>query len=68
MVAELPGSVEREVYAMRVADTAGMPAAVVTDEVQRQRKRRLSRAHKEQRARDAAPRDGDAAARPEHPL
>ena len=47
VVAELPGSVEREVYAMRVADTAGMPAAVVTDEVQRQRKRRLSRARKE---------------------
>ena len=35
VVAELPGSVEREVYAMRVAETAGMPAAVVTDEVQR---------------------------------
>ena len=33
---------------MRVAETAGMPAAVVTDEVQRQRKRRLSRARKEQ--------------------
>ena len=48
IVAELPGSVEREVYAMRVAETAGMPAAVVTDEVQRQRKRRLSRARKEQ--------------------
>ena len=48
VVAELPGSVEREVYAMRVAETAGMPAAVVTDEVQRQRKRRLSRARKEQ--------------------
>lgn len=47
VVAELPGSVEREVYAMRVAETAGMPAAVVTDEVQRQRKRRLSRARKE---------------------
>ena len=48
VVAELPGSVEREVYAMRVAETASMPAAVVTDEVQRQRKRRLSRARKEQ--------------------
>ena len=48
VVAELPGSVEREVYAMRVAEAAGMPAAVVTDEVQRQRKRRLSRARKEQ--------------------
>ena len=47
VVAELPGSVEREVYTMRVAETAGMPAAVVTDEVQRQRKRRLSRARKE---------------------
>lgn len=47
VVAELPGSVEREVYAMRVAETAGMPAAVVTDEVQRQRKRRLGRARKE---------------------
>ena len=47
VVAELPGSVEREVYAMRVAETAGMPAAVVTDEVQCQRKRRLSRARKE---------------------
>ncbi len=46
VVAELPGSVEREVYAMRVAETAGMPAAVVTDEVQRQRKK-LSRARKE---------------------
>ena len=47
VVAELPGSVEREVYAMRVAETAGMPAAGVTDEVQCQRKRRLSRARKE---------------------
>ena len=47
VLAELPDRAAREVYAMRVAETAGMPAAVVTDEVQRQRKRRLSRARKE---------------------
>ena len=46
LVAKLPGAVERQVYAMRVASMAGVKAEVVADEVERRRKRLLSRARK----------------------
>ncbi len=39
MVAHLPGSVERQVYAMRVASMAGVGSDVVTQEVERRRNR-----------------------------
>ncbi len=39
MVAHLPGSVERQVYAMRVASMAGVGSDVVSQEVERRRKR-----------------------------
>ena len=38
LVAKLPGAVERQVYAMRVASMAGVSADVVTAEVERRRK------------------------------
>lgn len=41
LVARLPGSVERQVYAMRVASMAGVAAEVVTTEVERRRKKLL---------------------------
>jgi DNA primase len=52
IIAELPSSVEREVYGMRMAEKTGVSAAVVADEVARSRKRLLSRA-KKQYERDA---------------
>ena len=48
VIAQLPGEVEREVYAMRVASTTGVPEQVVQDEVARQRKQRLRRAQREE--------------------
>ena len=48
LVARLPGAVERQVYAMRVASMAGVPESVVADEARRRRKRLLSSARKAQ--------------------
>ena len=48
LVARLPGAVERQVYAMRVAAMAGVPESVVADEARRRRKRLLSSARKAQ--------------------
>lgn len=48
LVARLPGAVERQVYAMRVAAMAGVPENVVAEEAQRRRKRLLSSARKSQ--------------------
>ena len=48
LVARLPGAVERQVYAMRVASMAGVPENVVAEEAQRRRKRLLSSARKAQ--------------------
>ena len=48
LVAHLPGAVERQVYAMRVASQAGVAADVVTSEVERRRKRLVSRAYREE--------------------
>ena len=47
VIAQLPGSVEREVYAMRVAELAGIQNAAVNDEIARQRKQKLRTARKE---------------------
>jgi DNA primase len=46
LVARLPGTVERQVYAMRVATMASVPENVVTSEVERRRKRLISTARK----------------------
>ena len=62
LVARLPGAVERQVYAMRVASMAGVPEGVVADEARRRRKRLLSSARKaedrEQSRVDRAPPSG----------
>ncbi len=49
LLARLPGAVERQVYAMRVAELASVKAEAVTDEVERRRKRLLGRARQEQK-------------------
>ena len=46
LLASLPGQVEREVYAIRVAGQAGVSQDVVIAEVERRRKRLLSKARK----------------------
>ena len=46
LLASLPGPVERQVYALRVADQAGVGQDVVSTEVERQRRRLLSQAQK----------------------
>lgn len=47
LVARLPGSVERQVYAMRVASLAGVPNDVVTQEVERRHKKAVRTACRE---------------------
>lgn len=46
-VAQLPGSVERQVYSMRIASLSGMPKELVSDEVERRRKKALAAARKQ---------------------
>ena len=46
LVASFPGSVERQVYAMRVAELAGISGEAVIKEVEQQRRRLLSGAEK----------------------
>jgi len=46
LVSRLPGAVERQVYALRVASMAGVDGAVVTGEVERRRKRLVSQARR----------------------
>ena len=55
LVARLPGAVERQVYAMRVASQAGVAADVVTGEVERRRKRLVNRAYREEERQAARP-------------
>ena len=55
LVARLPGAVERQVYAMRVASLAGIASDVVTAEVERRRKRLLSRARREDERQQSRP-------------
>jgi len=47
LVAKLPGSVERQVYAMRIASIAGVASDIITQEVERRRKRAIRFALKE---------------------
>ena len=47
LVARLPNAPEREVYAMRVATLAGIPADAVIGEVKQRRKRLLSKASRD---------------------
>jgi len=55
LVAKFPGSVERQVYAMRVADMAGVDAALVKDEVERRRKKLYSQARRTLNRENARP-------------
>lgn len=55
LVSRLPGGVERQVYAMRVASMAGVDAAVVTAEVERRRRRLVSQAHRNINRENARP-------------
>jgi DNA primase len=55
LVAHLPGAVERQVYAMRVASMAGIGADVVAKEVEQRHKRLVSRAYREQERQQARP-------------
>lgn len=55
LVARLPGTVERQVYAMRVAAMAGVPENVVTGEVDRRRKRLLNSAKRGEDRQQARP-------------
>lgn len=47
LVARLPGSVERQVYSMRVAAMTGVTQDVIVSEVERRRKRLLTKAQSE---------------------
>ena len=47
LIATFPGSVERQVYAVRVAELAGIMADAVSKEVEQQRRRLLSGARRE---------------------
>ncbi len=47
LVARLPGTAERQVYAMRVAELAGVQADAVLSEVKQRRKRLFSRTERE---------------------
>ena len=53
LLASLPGAVEREVYAARVAEKAGVSREAVLQEAERLRRRRIAEAKKRE-ARDAA--------------
>ena len=55
MAARLPDAVERQVYAMRIASTAGVSQEVVTQEVERRRKRLVSGAAKRQERQRQSP-------------
>ena len=63
VIAALPNAVEREVYSMRVAEACGVNKAVVTDEVERSRRKKIYYAKKQQEkdilrtAKAAQPRD-----------
>ena len=55
LVARLPGAVERQVYAMRVASLAGVAADAVTAEVERQRKRLVRKSYQETERAESRP-------------
>ena len=55
LVAKFPGSVERQVYAMRVAQMASVDARLVQDEVERRRKKLYSQARRTVNRENARP-------------
>ena len=55
LLARLPGAVERQVYAMRVAELAGVKGEAVADEVERRRRRMLSTARKSEAREQSRP-------------
>ena len=55
LVAQLPGAMERQVYAMRLAAAAGVAADAVTGEVERQRKTLLRQADKSEQRQQTRP-------------
>ena len=55
LVAKFPGSVERQVYAMRVAQMAGVDAKLVQDEVERRRRKLYSQARRTVNRENARP-------------
>ena len=55
IVAQLPGAVEREVYAMRLSEQTGVPKDAVEDEIRRRRKQRARREHKEVQRTESRP-------------
>ena len=55
LVARLPGSVERQVYAMRVASMSGVSADVVTKEVERRRKKLVAQASRSEARQQSRP-------------
>ena len=55
LVAKFPGSVERQVYAMRVAQMANVDARIVQDEVERRRKKLHSQARRTLNRENARP-------------
>ena len=55
LVARLPGSVERQVYAMRVAPMSGVSADVVTKEVERRRKKLVNQASRSEERQQSRP-------------
>ncbi len=55
LLARLPGAVERQVYAMRVAELAGVKGEAVADEVERRRKRILSAARRSENREQSRP-------------
>lgn len=55
LVARLPGAVERQVYAMRLASTAGLSADVVSAEVERRRKKLVNRTVKAEEREQSRP-------------
>ena len=55
LVARLPGAVERQVYAMRLASTTGLSSDVVAAEVERRRKKLVNRAGKAEEREQSRP-------------
>ena len=55
LVARLPGSVERQVYAMRVASMSGVSADAVTKEVERLRKKLVNQASRSEARQQSRP-------------
>lgn len=55
VIASLPSPVEREVYGARIAETAGISAEAMSQEVKRERLKRLKKEKRQQERRDLTP-------------